>query len=259
MVAGQLPVFVLPILASALFPPAQVGYATIAMMISGAFSAVSAVVSNALLAHCADRPEHLRTEVGRAVRLIGVLLLAPVVITCLLASKVLGLFGADYANYSTLLVLLLVATVPNTLTDLAMASLRVQRRLVPVAAITVTGSAITTGGALLLWMLVPQWGITGAGVSALASAVIIATTLAVMLLYRNRSARAPRAPPAIHPPVSPMSHALSSPSPSPRTIRYFPLSSPSPCPRTIRLQTSRIGTDAHDIVRRCRAHAITAP
>jgi O-antigen/teichoic acid export membrane protein len=156
------------------------------MLISGAFSAVSALVSNALLAHCADRPEHLRTEAGRAVRLIGALLLPPVVIICLLASKVLGLFGADYAHYSTLLVLLLVATLPNTLTDLALASLRVQRRLVAVAVIAVTGSAITIGGAFLLWMLMPQWGITGAGVSALASAVIIATTLVVILFYRYR-------------------------------------------------------------------------
>jgi O-antigen/teichoic acid export membrane protein len=186
MVAGQLPVLVLPILASALFPPAQVGYATIALLIAGAFSAVSALVSNALLAHCADRPEHLRTEAGRAVRLIGVLLLPPVVITCLLAPKVLGLFGADYARYSTLLVLLLVASLPNTLTDLALASLRVQRRLVAVAAITVAGSTVTTGGALLLWMLVPQWGITGAGVSALGSALIIAMTLIGVLIYRYR-------------------------------------------------------------------------
>jgi O-antigen/teichoic acid export membrane protein len=188
MVSGQLPVLVLPILASALFPPAQVGYATIALMISGAFFAVSALVSNALLAHCADRPEHLRTEAGRALRLIAALLLPPVVITCLLASKVLALFGADYARYSTLLVLLLVATFPNTLTDIALAGLRVQRRLVAVAGITVTGSAITTGGSLLMWLLVPQWGITGAGVAALASAVIIATTLAVVvLLHRNRA------------------------------------------------------------------------
>jgi O-antigen/teichoic acid export membrane protein len=109
-----------------------------------------------------------------------------VVITCLLAPKVLGLFGADYAQYSTLLILLLVGTIPNTLTDLAMASLRVQRRLVAVAAITVTGSSMTTGGAFLLWLLIPQWGITGAGVSALASSVIIATTLAVLLFYRYR-------------------------------------------------------------------------
>jgi O-antigen/teichoic acid export membrane protein len=186
MVAGQMPVLALPILASALFPPAQVGYATIALMISAAFFAVSAMVSNALLAHCADRPEDLRAETGRAVRLIGALLLPPVVITCLMARKVLSLFGADYANYSTLLVLLLLATFPNTLTDLALASLRVQRRLVAVAAITVTGSSMTTGGAFLLWMLMPQWGITGAGVSALASSLIVATTLAVIWHYRYR-------------------------------------------------------------------------
>jgi O-antigen/teichoic acid export membrane protein len=186
MVGGRLPVLLLPILASALFPPAQVGYATMAMMISGAFSAVSALVSNALLAHCADRPEHLRAEAGRAVRLIAALLLPPVVITCLLAPKVLGLFGADYARYSTLLVLLLVATLPNTLTDLALASLRVQRRLVAVAAITVSGSTMTTGGAYLLWLKMPQWGITGAGVSALASSLIVATAVAARLLYRYR-------------------------------------------------------------------------
>jgi O-antigen/teichoic acid export membrane protein len=186
MVAGRLPVLVLPILASALFPPAQVGYAFIALLISGAFSAVSALVSSALLAHCADRPEHLRAEAGRAVRLIGALLLVPVVITCLLAPKVLGLFGADYARYSTLLVLLLVSTLPNTLIDLALASLRVRRRLVPVAAITVTASAMTTGGSYLLWLLVPQWGITGAGVAALASSLIVACTLAVMSFSRYR-------------------------------------------------------------------------
>jgi O-antigen/teichoic acid export membrane protein len=186
MVAGRLPVLILPILASALFPPAQVGYAFIALMIAGAFSAVSALVSNALLAHCADRPEHLRAEAGRAMRLIGALLLPPVVITCLLAPKVLGLFGADCARYSTLLVLLLVSTLPNTLIDLALASLRVQRRLAVVAAITVSGSAMTTGGSFLLWLMVPQWGITGAGVAALASSLIVACTLVAMLFYRRR-------------------------------------------------------------------------
>lgn len=186
MVAGRLPVLVLPILAAALFPPAQVGYAFIALLISGAFAAVSALVSNALLAHCADRPEHLRTEAGRAVRLIGALLVVPVVITCLLAPKVLGVFGADYARYSTLLVLLLLATLPNTLVDLALASLRVQHRLVAVAAITVTGSVMVTGGSFLLWLLVPQWGITGAGVATLATSLILALTLAVIWLYQHR-------------------------------------------------------------------------
>jgi O-antigen/teichoic acid export membrane protein len=185
MLVGRLPGLTLPILGSAIFPAAQVGYATIALMISGAFFAVSVSVSTSLLANCADHPERLRAQARRAVLLIGALLLAPVVITCLLASKVLGVFGADYAHYSTLLVLLLVSTLPDALVNVAVAILRVQRRLAAVAAVTTTGAAITIGGALLLWLLMPHLGITGAGWSALASPVIVATTLAVIWRYRS--------------------------------------------------------------------------
>jgi hypothetical protein len=64
--------------------------------------------------------------------------------------------------------------------NVGVAILRVQRRLVAVAAVSVTGATVTVGGALLLWLLVPHLGITGAGWSTLASGVIIATTLAVM-------------------------------------------------------------------------------
>jgi O-antigen/teichoic acid export membrane protein len=191
MLAARLPTVALPILASAFFPLAQVGYAAIALMISGAFFAVSASVSNSLLANCADHPERLLAQAGRAVRLIGALLLAPVVVTCLLASKVLGLFGADYANHSTLLVLLLMSTLPDAVVNMLVAILRVQRRLVAVAAVTVTRAAIIVGGALLVWLLMPRLGITGAGWSALASEVIVAATLAVMWCYRSLvSARA---------------------------------------------------------------------
>jgi O-antigen/teichoic acid export membrane protein len=186
MLAGRLPALALPILASALFPPAQVGYATIALMVSGPFFAVSASVCTSLLANCADRPERLRAQARRAVLLIGALLIAPVAATCLLSSKVLGLFGADYANHSTLLVLLLVSTLPDAVVNLVVAILRVQRRLVAVAAVTVTAAAIVIGGALLLWLLMPRLGITGAGWSALASPVIVATTLVVVWLYRSR-------------------------------------------------------------------------
>ena len=130
-----------PILASALFPPAQVGYLAITAMISSAFFAVAAAVSNALLADCADSPERLRAQARRALRLIGALLVAPVVITCLLASKVLGVFGADYAHYSTLLILLLLSTFPDALINVAVAMLRVKRRLVAVAAVTRDGGS----------------------------------------------------------------------------------------------------------------------
>ena len=86
-----------------------------------------------------------------------------------------------------------MTTIPDALINVAVAILRVQRRLVAVAAVTVTGAAITIGGALLLWLLMPHLGITGAGWAALASAVILATTLAVMWHYRSLCQRAHRA------------------------------------------------------------------
>jgi O-antigen/teichoic acid export membrane protein len=116
------------------------------------------------------------------VRIIGALLIPPLVITCLLASKILGLFGADYAHYSTLLVLLLLTAIPDALINLVVAMLRVQRRLVAVATVTVMGATITIGGS---WLLMPHLGINGAGWAALATPVILAATLAVMWHYRS--------------------------------------------------------------------------
>jgi glycosyltransferase involved in cell wall biosynthesis/O-antigen/teichoic acid export membrane protein len=184
--AVRSPTFVVPILAAAIFPPAEVGYMAMAALISSVYFAVASAVSNSLLAHCADGLERLGKEAFRALRLIGALLVGPVVITCLLAHHVLSIFGADYARYSALLVLLLLCTLPDALVNVAVAVLRVQRRLVGVAAITVTGAAITIGGS---WLLMPHLGIMGAGWSALASQLIVATTSAVVVRRSFVSAR----------------------------------------------------------------------
>jgi O-antigen/teichoic acid export membrane protein len=180
--AGKSPPFAIPILASALFPPAQVGYMFMAAMISGAFFAVAASVSYSLLAQCADDPERLRTQSRRAAKIIGALLIPPLVITCLLAPKILGMFGANYAQYSALLVLLLLTAIPDALINVVVAILRVQRRLVAVATVTVMGATITIGGS---WLLMPHLGINGAGWAALATPVILAAMLAVMWHYRS--------------------------------------------------------------------------
>ncbi len=179
--AVRAPFYVVPILAAALFPADQVGYLAMAGMISTAFYAVAAAVSNALLADCADRPDRLGAQARRALRLIGVLLVPPVVIGCLLASKILGFFGPDYAAYGPLLMLGLVATFPDALINVAVAMLRVQRRLVAVAAVTVSGAALSIG---LSWLLMPRLGIMGAGWAAVASPAIVATALTVMGFYR---------------------------------------------------------------------------
>ena len=177
------PALSIPILASAHLPPTQVGYLVVAALIASAFTAVPGAVSNALLATCADDPARLREQARRALLLIGVLLIAPVVITSLLSNQVLGFFGPGYADYSLLLVLLLLSTFPDALVNVVLAILRVRRRLKLVAAVTVAGAAITITST---WLLLPHVGIFGAAVAVLGSQLIVAAMLTT-LVVRDRS------------------------------------------------------------------------
>jgi O-antigen/teichoic acid export membrane protein len=152
-------------------------------MILSVFLAVAASVSNSLLADCADDPRRLGAQARRACRLISLLLLAPVVITCLLAKEVLSFFGTDYADYSPLLILLLLSTFPDALINVAVAVLRVQRRLALIAMLTVAGAALSIIGA---WVLMPPLGIFGAGLAVFASQTIVASSFSAFLLRPPR-------------------------------------------------------------------------
>lgn len=191
-IAVRAPPLAIPILAAAHFPPAKIGYLAVVTMIISVFSAVAAAVSNALLAHCADDPQQLRTQARRAFRLIGVLLVVPVLLACLLAKELLSFFGPDYADYSPLLIVLLLSTFPDALINMTVAILRVQHRLAVVAAVTVAGATMSIVGA---WLLMPHLGIFGAGLAVFASQMIVATAFTLMgplrFLVRARPAQAP--------------------------------------------------------------------
>lgn len=180
--ALRAPALALPILASAHLPPTEVGYLVVAVMIASAFLAVPGAVSNALLADCADDPARLRAQTRRALCLAAVLLIPPIIITCLLARVVLDLFGAGYADYSVVLILLLLSTFPDALINVALATLRVMRRLTEVAFVTVLGAAITIGGT---WLLMPRMGVSGAIVALFASQATVIAALSVWLVRRS--------------------------------------------------------------------------
>lgn len=180
--AVRAPILAIPILASAHFPAAQLGYLAVVAMICTAFLAVAASFSNSLLADCADGPDRLRAQALRASRLIGVLLVVPVAITCVFAKEVLAFFGPDYAAYGSLLILGLMCTFPDALINVAVAILRVQGRLHVIAALTVACAAISVVGA---WLLMPHLGIFGAVVALFVSQMITATAFAA-LIFRHR-------------------------------------------------------------------------
>ncbi|MGH3695532.1 MAG: lipopolysaccharide biosynthesis protein [Pseudonocardiaceae bacterium] len=164
---AQLPGFVLPILAAERVSAAQVGYLYMASMVGLTFCSVAAAVSTALLADCADRPERLRAQVRRSLWLTGAILVVPGAVTCLFASRLLSLFGADYARYgTTLLITLVLASLPDAVTSVAVSVLRLRRRLVAAAALNLSMAAVFLLGS---WFTLPYWGIAGAGWSELAA------------------------------------------------------------------------------------------
>ena len=113
--------------------------------------------------------------------MIGLMLIAPVAVACLLAKEVLGFFGPDYTASSTLLILLLLSTFPDAVINVAIATMRVQQRFAIVAGLTVAGAIMSIGGA---WILMSRLGIYGAGIAVIVSQVIIAIAFAVSGTYR---------------------------------------------------------------------------
>jgi O-antigen/teichoic acid export membrane protein len=164
---AQLPGFVLPVLAARRLPADQVSYLYMALMLGAVFGSVAAAMSTALLADCADQPERLRAQVHRALGLTGVVLVVPGVLTCLFAAQLLGLFGADYSRYgSTLLILLVLAGLPDVATSVAVSVLRLQGRVARAAALNMSMAAVFLVGS---WFTLPHLGIAGAGWSQLAA------------------------------------------------------------------------------------------
>jgi glycogen synthase len=186
VLGAQLPGFALPILAAALMPAAQVGYLYITWMVGQVFYTVSAAVATALLADCADRPERLRAQVRRSLQLTGAVLAIPVLVTCLFAPRLLGLFGVEYAHYgSTLLILLVLTSVPDAVVNVAVSVLRLQSRLVSAAALNLATGVVTLLGS---WLTLPRLGIAGTGWSALV-AQSTGMTVVLVAAHRLRNAR----------------------------------------------------------------------
>ena len=181
--AIRAPPLAIPILAASMFPPAQVGYLAVVGMVVSAFLAVAASISSALLADCADDPRRLQEQARRATRLICMLLVVPVMVTCLLAKEVLSFFGTEYATYSPLLILLLICTFPDALINVAVAVLRVQHRLAVITTLAVIGTIMSIGGS---WVLMPHMGLYGIGVALLVSQGLSAIVFAVIVLWPHR-------------------------------------------------------------------------
>jgi O-antigen/teichoic acid export membrane protein len=160
---GAMTPLVMPVLVVARLGVTLNAYFYITWMMGSLFFTVSPSVATALFAEGVRIRSDLRSVVAKALRVICVVL-APAMLIMIVAGKfVLGLFGASYAaaGYG-LLVLLAISALPDAVSNVAVAALRVTHRLGYSAALNIGIFVLSLAGA---WFLMPALGILGVGVA----------------------------------------------------------------------------------------------
>ena len=106
-------------------------------------------------------PIELKTKTRAAVVLSSSLLTVPLLVYVFAGRFVLGLFGHSYAEHGTaLLTILVISSIPDLITNVAVARYRVQGLLGPPAIVNGLIALVALGGAV--WVM-PYLGINGAG------------------------------------------------------------------------------------------------
>jgi len=128
------------------------------------------ILSSALFAEGSHDTSTLRQASINSLLTTLAVIVVPAGVLCVIGRSVLSVFGAHYAaaGYSLLIVLVLSAF-PDTVTNVAVATLRVRGMLSGAVLINGAMAAIAVAGA---WILTPGLGIVGAGASWLGAQTV---------------------------------------------------------------------------------------
>ena len=169
-VTAMLAGYLLPVIVYSRLSAVDNAYFYVTWMLGSVFFIVSPAVSAALFVEGAKVGTDMRQLLRKCILTIGALLAIPVLVYLTCGRLLLSLFGADYVVHGyTLLLLLTLSAVPDAITNVAVAVLRVSGRM---------GLALLLNGGMLVlcvvasWFVLPYTGIVGAGVCWLASQTI---------------------------------------------------------------------------------------
>ena len=175
--SGALPPLLLPVLVATRLSSTSNAYFYATWMVGSVFFVVSPAVSSALFAEGSYARNALASRTRSAARLICALLV-PIALGYLLFGRlVLSLFGPAYARQGwSVLLVLLVSAVPDAITNIYVAVMRVSGRLRSAALLNIGIAAVAIG---LAWILLPGLGIKGAAVAWLIAQVAGSVAVAV--------------------------------------------------------------------------------
>jgi O-antigen/teichoic acid export membrane protein len=168
LAAGNL----IPVAVALLVAPGANAYFYIAWTVGGTVDLLAVNMATSLTVEGAFNSTTVAVNCRAALRRTTLVLLPIVACVALSAPWALGLFGPGYAAHGTpVLELLVVATLPKTVTELYLGALRAQSRTSLVAFVQITRAVLMLGLALAL---TSAMGTVGAAVAVLASQSVIA-------------------------------------------------------------------------------------
>jgi O-antigen/teichoic acid export membrane protein len=181
-VCWQAAVFGLPLVVLAAVGPTGAATFGVVWQITMALYLVPIGMGKSMVAHAAGRAG-AAAGARRSMERKTLMLVVPGALVAGVASPlVLSLFGPEYAESGTLLLVLLAASaIPNVVTQSTIWSARVRRQGAVLFGLPAVLAAMVIGGS---WLLLPVLGVTGTGVAWLAAQSLLAVTI---LVQRHRS------------------------------------------------------------------------
>lgn len=158
---GALLPYLLPLLVTARLSASDNAYFYTTWMMAGVFLIIAPAVSQSLFAEGVHSPAELREKARSGLCIIGALLAPCIVGVLTLGGDLLSAFGAAYASHAKeLLELVVLASIPDAITNSYVAVLRVQGRLGSAATLNL---GMGVGTLSLSWALLPHLGISAVG------------------------------------------------------------------------------------------------
>ncbi len=155
------PAYAVPVVVGAAVSASSTAYFYSAWRIGSMFFLLATAVSNALFAEGSREPDRSIRRARQAILVVVPVLLLATVVMVVLGPSMLEAFGAEYRLRALgILLLLIAAAIPDALTAVYRTVLRLRGRYAQAAAFMWGLAAVQI---TLTWVLLPIWGITGAG------------------------------------------------------------------------------------------------
>jgi O-antigen/teichoic acid export membrane protein len=184
---GALLPYIVPLLVTERLSPSDNAYFYTTWMMAGIFLIISPAVSLSLFAEGAHSPHELLRKARAALGVIGTIIAPCLVGVFLVGGIMLSAFGPAYEHHGVgLLRIVLVASIPDAVTNVYVAMLRVQGRLAVAAALNV---GMGLGIVALSWLFLPPIGISAVGWSFLVMQSCGCVFVAIDLLRRSTTRR----------------------------------------------------------------------